>query len=290
MEKQFSSLDRVMKQENVSQRWSSSNSKRLTKNKKIFKCTLLFFVTFYVNVVSVTNMFGQDVITLRNTEEIQAIVQEIGDVEIKYKKIENLKGPNYILKKSEIMMIKYENGSIDLFVDDVDDITEKQAETLTTTTSMPTKNSESVKKQDESPLEPLYIRRIRIYNNDGKKLSKYEARYIMRNEPDALNLYITGKKNRTTGMIFGIPGILITLTGLALTEDSNDDVRIIGRNLLLTGFVIDATSIIFFTLGNERIKQSVKTYNKGIRKINTSDISLNFGITNSGGIGFVLNF
>jgi len=59
---------------------------------------------------------AQDVITLKNGGEIQAFVQEIGDVEVKYKKFENPDGPNYTLKKMEIFMIRYANGSRDVFV------------------------------------------------------------------------------------------------------------------------------------------------------------------------------
>ena len=61
---------------------------------------------------------AQDVITLKNGTDINALVQKIGDIEIEYKKFDNPNGPNYILKKSEILMIRYENGSKDIFLDD----------------------------------------------------------------------------------------------------------------------------------------------------------------------------
>ena len=58
---------------------------------------------------------AQDVITLKNGTDIDALVQDIGDVEVKYKKFDNPNGPNYTLKKSEILMIRYENGTKDIF-------------------------------------------------------------------------------------------------------------------------------------------------------------------------------
>ena len=58
---------------------------------------------------------AQDIITLKNGEDIQAIVQEIGEVDVKYKKFDNPNGPNYTMKKSEIFMIRYQNGSKDVF-------------------------------------------------------------------------------------------------------------------------------------------------------------------------------
>ncbi|MCL2597361.1 MAG: hypothetical protein FWD66_06840 [Paludibacter sp.] len=58
---------------------------------------------------------AQDIITLKNGDDINASVKEVGETEIKYKKFENLNGPIYTMKKSEIFMIKYQNGSKDVF-------------------------------------------------------------------------------------------------------------------------------------------------------------------------------
>ena len=75
------------------------------------------FLLFAVLCISIASIFAQDIITLKNGEDIKALVQEIGDVEVKYKKFDNPKGPNYILKKSEIFRITYANGSVEKFVD-----------------------------------------------------------------------------------------------------------------------------------------------------------------------------
>ena len=60
-------------------------------------------------IVSST-VLGQDVILLKDGSEIKAKVTEIGVQEIKYKKFDNLEGPVYTLKKSDVFMITYENG------------------------------------------------------------------------------------------------------------------------------------------------------------------------------------
>lgn len=54
-----------------------------------------------------------DLITLKNGEEIKAVVTEVGTSEIKYKKCDNKTGPTFIMMKSDIFMIKYANGSKD---------------------------------------------------------------------------------------------------------------------------------------------------------------------------------
>lgn len=58
---------------------------------------------------------AQDQILLTTGDEIKAKVLEIGLEEVKYKKWDNQNGPAYSLKKTDIFLIKYENGSKDVF-------------------------------------------------------------------------------------------------------------------------------------------------------------------------------
>lgn len=79
-----------------------------------------------------------DQITLKNGEEIDAQVLEISNENVKYKRCDNLEGPTYILEKNKIFMIKYKNGSKDVF----QTLTEK-------------KQLESIQKTPEKPIHPL---------------------------------------------------------------------------------------------------------------------------------------
>jgi hypothetical protein len=58
---------------------------------------------------------GCDTIKLKNGEEISAIVSEVNPGEVKYKKCDNKTGPTYAVKRSNISMITYANGSKDYF-------------------------------------------------------------------------------------------------------------------------------------------------------------------------------
>jgi hypothetical protein len=51
-----------------------------------------------------------DVITLKNGEEIEALIVKISDTEIEYKKCNNKEGPSYIVKSSDVLLIKLKNG------------------------------------------------------------------------------------------------------------------------------------------------------------------------------------
>lgn len=55
--------------------------------------------------------FTQDKIYLIDNSVVNAKVTEVGTTEIKYKKAENLTGPDYVMPKSMIAMIIYENGT-----------------------------------------------------------------------------------------------------------------------------------------------------------------------------------
>ncbi len=73
-----------------------------------------------VIIISCLLLFGtiasaQDVITLRNGDEIQALVTEISTQNIKYKKYSNPDGPTYTIPVSEAFMIRFENGDKEVF-------------------------------------------------------------------------------------------------------------------------------------------------------------------------------
>jgi hypothetical protein len=60
-------------------------------------------------------MLAQDIITLKTGDEIEALVQEIGVDVVKYKRYGNTQGPSYSILKTDIFMIRYENGAKDTF-------------------------------------------------------------------------------------------------------------------------------------------------------------------------------
>jgi hypothetical protein len=61
---------------------------------------------------------AQDVITKKNGDDIQAKVIEITLNELKYKNFNNLDGPVISILKSEVILVRYENGSKDIFADE----------------------------------------------------------------------------------------------------------------------------------------------------------------------------
>ena len=58
---------------------------------------------------------AQDTLTMRSGENILVKVIEVGTAEVKYKKLDNLNGPIFSVLKSDLLILKYENGTKDDF-------------------------------------------------------------------------------------------------------------------------------------------------------------------------------
>jgi hypothetical protein len=69
---------------------------------------LLLFILF---VCSSNIIKAQDTLSTRYGENILVKVIEVGTSEVKYKKLDNLNGPDFSMLKSDLLMIKYENGT-----------------------------------------------------------------------------------------------------------------------------------------------------------------------------------
>jgi hypothetical protein len=231
-------------------------------------------------------LFAQDIITLNSGDDIKAKVEEIDIDNVKYKKYDNLSGPIYILKKSDIFMIKYENGDKDIFKD-AKDIKAKVTTDNTTDSKQRGKLSWSG--------HGLFGG---IDKGDGSHINSSEVRAIMTNVPDALAVYNKARSLRTTGAICYISGAIAVLTGgiLSITSDNDyhDDDYVSQGNYDYTwayytvgGLVVGGLGLIFNATGVSKEKSAFNLYNSAK---NNRHASLNFGLTDLGGIGFTVSF
>jgi len=78
------------------------------------KIIIVILISFFLN-----SSKAQDTLTMRNGENIPVKVIEVGTLEVKYKKLDNLNGPDFSILKSELSMIQYENGSKEVFKEDI---------------------------------------------------------------------------------------------------------------------------------------------------------------------------
>ena len=73
---------------------------------------ILFLI---ILLIAANGIAAQDIITRKDGSETKAKVTEIGAKDIKYKRFDNLKGPEYTEPREKILKIKYENGTEDYF-------------------------------------------------------------------------------------------------------------------------------------------------------------------------------
>ena len=69
---------------------------------------ILLFILF---ICSSNIIKAQDTLSMRSGENVLVKVIEVGTTEVKYKKLDNLNGPVFSMLKSDLLMIKYENGT-----------------------------------------------------------------------------------------------------------------------------------------------------------------------------------
>ena len=222
------------------------------KNK--VKKTFLLFAVFCISTASV---FAQDVITLKNGDDIEALVQEIGDVDVKYKKFDNPNGPNYTLKKAEIFMIRYANGSKDVFVDNA-----TPAEPAEAATAKPATQSQALpqsvqinRTQDNKATEPPTT----------KKQAPSSSALIIEDmktyNPNLYSQYRSGKRTSTVGLIFASLGGVVA--GVAIggyfgdKEMTDDRVAMIG-----IGGAGAIVGIILGITGDSKQNRAIKNFKK----------------------------
>lgn len=68
-----------------------------------------------LSVLCYNRMKAQDLITRQTGEIIQAKVVEVNATDVKYKKFDNLEGPDYSVRKSEVKHVEYQNGTLEKF-------------------------------------------------------------------------------------------------------------------------------------------------------------------------------
>ncbi len=94
-----------------------------------------------VQILIATFCFSQDVIIKTNGDEIKSKILEVSQNEIKYKVFDYQNGPSYTISKSDIFMVRYENGTKDIFND-------SKSKKGTIVSVMPTEEMRAKAKQD----------------------------------------------------------------------------------------------------------------------------------------------
>ncbi len=72
-------------------------------------------IAILCSALSLSCLNAQDIITKLSGEDVKVKVTEITLMDVKFKKFDNLDGPVYVVPKSEILIVRYENGTTETF-------------------------------------------------------------------------------------------------------------------------------------------------------------------------------
>lgn len=163
------------------------------------------------------NASAQDVIVKRNGEELQCKILEVSKNEVKYKRWTNQDGPSFAEKKSEIFMIKYENGEKEVVAYESPALAVPSV-TPSLSTSVPSEMTLA----DPTPISNVYLE----YTTRGRRKSGIKKWGHMQSDEQAQALltndwldYKTARKEERTGKVLAITGGVWSIGGLLWTID-----------------------------------------------------------------------
>lgn len=200
-------------------------------------------------------MWADDIIYLKNGDEIRSKINKIGTSVVEYRKVSNLEGPVYEINKEDISKIVYSNGEEDVF-----------------------------KFPSNKP----------IIDFDGEKLIAFEGKVITDSEylqlaekncAIAYKLFKKGKVQKQVGTAFLATGSAVTAAGLACLiflpstcSCSYDAVYTAGVVGVLAGPAFLATGIPLFCVGKLNKRQSYEAYNESFnpKTADAPELNLNF--------------
>jgi hypothetical protein len=202
---------------------------------------------------------AQDYIVKRNGEEIYCIIKEITINEVKY--VDTISSSNILrsIAKSEILFIRYRNGSKEMFNND-----EKE-------------DKANAKQVDINPITglediyPILDLGSNDYSINGKMYSFRQIKQILLNSNNdkIRHLLVQAKVSGLLGNILGYSSIPIGYIGFALgvaSLDSYGDVSLapVGATLGIICIGANVSNILLKVNKRKKINEAIQIYNKNI--------------------------
>lgn len=242
---------------------------------------------------------AQDVIVKRNGDELQCKITEVNKTEVKYKRWSNQEGPTFSEKKSEIFMIKYENGEKDMIAHE-----SPVLQTTEVTSNVSTFTPSKMTVADPTPISNVYLEYkchgfksgINKWGHlQSKEQSKTILTYDWSNYREAVKDEVIGKSLSTFGAT--VFGASIACTVIHVIR-INDDIMRKGTSIGMaggfsTGTALFVVGIIKAKRGHKNATQIVSKHNEehemSSKKTGMSKPEFNFG-SNGNNLSFSLTF
>lgn len=230
-----------------------------------------------------SSVYAQDIVVTLDAKSIKAKVLEINDQEIKYKDFENPDGPIYVIKKSEVNMIVYQNGKVETF------------------NNIPNEN-QNYNQNSNNPTQTSNLPKILSYDelmnmDDDEKesyLSTIGVSNIYETFKEGNELAAKGKRLRYTGIGLSVGGAILYFYGYTTNYMIRDEamiIGVIGGVACAVGEVLTIVSIPVSAIGGSKKYAAENMYKDFTMGSSFSYIQpkLNFGLTHNG-VGLTLKF
>jgi hypothetical protein len=226
----------------------------------------IFFTIFFIAIAFCC--FAQDIIVTTDAQKIEAKILEVSESVVKYKEMDNIEGPTFVLSTENISSIIYENGKVTLYQG-----------TLT-----------EERKLDEPKTATSYVTRLgEKYTYKGNVMTGDEyANFLRINCPNAYHIYHSGYTISYVGICFlaFAAGLEFgTLIGGAILGGYNYT----SMTLVYCGLGCMVVSVPLLIVGFNKMHKSVDVFNQECLNINRTQSYWSIN-ANRQGIGIALNF
>jgi len=238
-------------------------------------------------IIITCSIKAQDIILTKDGQKIEAKVEEVGIETIKYKKYNNQSGAAYLILKSDIATIMYENGEFEVF---------KQETQKSNTNEAQKPISQEAQKPFSQEAQKLYSHLQQPFNKIGIDDKGMLVFFKANNFQEYYNRFNAACVQSNAGkVILGI-GVFASALGFSLlmADLYNDTGLVTGGSVLLSfGQVVVIAGIsITATAGKRKgeIKDTFAMEYFGVVRKYSYQPKLNLGITQNGGVGLTLKF
>ena len=214
-------------------------------------------------------LWAGDLIVSTKSERIDAVIQEVSETEVRYKKANNPNGPTFVMKTGEVATIIYANGEVQAF---------EHAE-----------QPQQVQPVQQAPLQSMVIAPVvgpqvqqgilgqvtkdgDMYYYNGQTMTRDTyLQFASQNCPAAYDAYKSGRKMlRAGGALFGV-GVPVLAVGITLyvigfpgngKADGYPELWIPGALFIGLGSGMVTASIPLMAVGNYRKRHSHDIFNE----------------------------
>ncbi|MCL2074768.1 MAG: hypothetical protein FWH18_12670 [Marinilabiliaceae bacterium] len=221
-------------------------------------------LVIFITLLSAT--YAQDVIVTKDAKKINAKVTEVNIDNVRYINFDNLEGPVYTISKSDIHVIIYQNGLVDIFE---------------------TENSENVEiatSQDKTIT--IASSHNEIIVNEDPFITKSPKELLVEmsaNNPALYASYLSANQKATNGGILIGLGAISTMLGIGMfaTADASNvgDRVLMGYTSLFMGEVFFGVGIPIRIVGVQRRNRILKNYSQEQNSAFSSDKQIRFQLS-----------